>query len=165
MSEALRTIIASALDWQEAHVGFEHAVAGLPEDLRGRRPERYPHSPWELVEHVRLTQADLVAFMEDAGYTAPSWPEGYWPDGPAPPTRASWDEAVAAVRTDRERLRTLATRPSVDLGAKIPWGDGQTYGRTILVAVDHTAYHVGQLVAVRRLLAAWPPGEAQPKTR
>jgi hypothetical protein len=162
MSEALRTIIASALDWKEAHAGFDRAVAGLPEALRGRRPERYPHAPWELVEHVRLTQADLVAFLEDATYTAPNWPEGYWPDGPAPPTPESWDEAVAAVRSDRERLRTLALRPAIDLGAKIPWGDGQTYGRTILVAVDHTAYHVGQIVAVRRLLGAWPPGEAQP---
>jgi hypothetical protein len=155
MADAWRAIVADALDWEQAHVGFERAVADLPAELRGRRPPGYPHSPWELVEHIRLAQVDLFEFMEDAGYAAPPWPSGYWPASPAPSTATAWDVSIAAVRRDRERLRAIATRPSLDLTAAIPWGEGRTYLRTVLVATDHTAYHVGQLVAVRRLLGAW----------
>jgi hypothetical protein len=151
-----RDIVASSLDWQEAHATFEDAVAGLSAELRGRRPENYPHSAWELVEHIRFTQADLVAFMQNASYTAPKWPDDYWPSKPAPSTTSAWDKSIAAVQRDREELKTIATRSTIDLTTTIPWGDGQTYLRTILVAVDHTAYHVGQLIAVRRMLGAWP---------
>ena len=151
-----RAIVASGLDWQEAHATFEAAVAGLPAELRGRRPDRFPHSPWELVDHVRRTQADLVDFMTNAAYHAPAWPDDYWPAAPAPPTERAWDESIAAVRHDRARLQELATHAVPELTARIPWGEGQTYLRTILVALDHTSYHVGQLVAVRRLLGAWP---------
>lgn len=151
-----RTIVASSLDWHEAHATFDDAVAGLTTELRGCRPAHYPHSAWELVEHIRLTQADLVAFMQDASYAAPKWPHDYWPSKLAPPTARAWDESIAAVRRGREELQEITTRPTLDLTATIPWGEGQTYLRTILVAVDHTAYHVGQLIAVRRLLGAWP---------
>ena len=155
MEQYERSILAAALGWREARVGFETAVADLPPALRGRRPGGYPHSPWELLEHVRLAQADLVAFMEDPSYVAPPWPEGYWPPSPAPPSGDAWDASVAAVLADRERLQAIAQRPTLELGARIPWGDGQTYLRTLLVALDHASYHVGQLVAVRRLLGAW----------
>lgn len=155
-SESWRAIVALALEWKEAHAGFDAAVDGLPVDLRGRRPATLPHSPWDLVEHIRLAQADLADFMENPGYTAPHWPEDYWPTAPAPPSPAAWDASVDAVRRDRERLAALCMRPALDLTAKIPWGEGQTYLRTILVAVDHTAYHVGQLILVRQLLGAWP---------
>jgi len=151
-----RTIVASSLDWREAHATFDDAVTGMSAELRGRRPEHYPHSAWELVEHIRLAQADLIAFMQNASYTAPKWPDDYWPSEPAPPTATAWDESIAAVRRDRAELKAIATRPTLDLTATIPWGDGQTYLRTILVAVDHTAYHVGQLIAVRQMLGAWP---------
>jgi len=154
--EAWRAIVASSLDWQEAHASLEAAAAGLPAELRGRRPDGLPHSPWELVEHVRRTQADLLAFMANAAYTAPAWPDDYWPAGPLPPTADAWEESLAAIRRDREGLQALAGRADIDLTARIPWGEGQTYLRTILVAVDHAAYHVGQLVLVRRLLGAWP---------
>jgi len=153
-----RSILAAALGWHEARVSFETAVADLPPALRGRRPDGYPHSPWELLEHVRLAQADLVAFMEDPGYVAPPWPDGYWPPTPAPASSDAWDASVAAVLADRERLQAIAQRPTVELAARIPWGEGQTYLRTLLVALDHASYHVGQLVAVRRLLGAWPGG-------
>ena len=155
-TESWRAIVASSLGWHEAHAPFEAAVADLPAELRGRRPERFPHSPWELVDHIRRTQADLMDFLENPAYTAPSWPADYWPSEPAPPTTDAWDESLSAVRRDRERLQAFATHATVDLTARIPWGEGQTYLRTILVAVDHTAYHVGQLIAVRRLLGAWP---------
>jgi hypothetical protein len=150
-----RAIVASSVDWREAHATFDDAVAGLAAELRGRRPEHYPHSAWQLVEHIRLAQADLIAFMQNASYAAPKWPDDYWPSDPAPPTAAAWDESIAAVQRDREELKAIATRPALDLAAKIPSGDGQTYLRTILVAIDHTAYHVGQLIAVRLMLGAW----------
>lgn len=155
-TDSWRTIVASSLDWHQAHATFDDAVAGLAAELRGRRPEPYPHSAWELVEHIRFTQADLVSFMQNASYTAPKWPDGYWPSEPAPPTPKAWDESIAAVRRDCEKLQAITTRSTLDLTTTIPWGDGQTYLRTILVAVDHTAYHVGQLIAVRLMLGAWP---------
>jgi uncharacterized damage-inducible protein DinB len=154
--EGWRPVIAAALGWREAHVSFEDAVAGLPGDVRGVRPPGYPHSVWELVEHIRLAQADLVDFMEDDAYSAPAWPDDYWPHAPAPPSPAAWEAALESVRRDRERLAAVAARPTLELATAIPGGTGQTYLRTLLVAVDHAAYHVGQIVAVRRLLGAWP---------
>jgi hypothetical protein len=151
-----RAVVASSLDWHEAHATFDDAVAGLSAELRGRRPDHYPHSAWELVEHIRFTQTDLVAFMRDASYNAPVWPDQYWPSNPAPPSAKAWNQSIAAVRRDRAQLKAIAMRSTVDLTTKIPWGEGQTYLRTILVAVDHSAYHVGQLIAVRILLDAWP---------
>ena len=153
---AWRAIIASSLGWQEAHATFEAAVEGVPVHLRGRRPDAFPHSAWELVDHIRRTQADLVEFMTNADYVAPKWPDEYWPSDPAPRSEQEWDDCVVAVRRDRERLEALAMDESLDLTTRIPWGEGQTWLRTILVAVDHTAYHVGQVIAVRRLLGAWP---------
>ncbi|HET8655430.1 MAG TPA: DinB family protein, partial [Longimicrobiaceae bacterium] len=146
--EQWRRIVAGSLDWKEAHAGFDRAVDGLPPELRGRRPDGYPHSVWELVEHIRLAQVDLLDFMVDPSYTAPTWPDDYWPPTPAPPSEAAWEASLTAIRTARARLKQLAMRPGLDLTAKVPNGDGQTYLRTILVAVDHAAYHTGQIVDV-----------------
>ncbi len=151
-----RTIVASSLDWHEAHATFDDAVAGLKPELRGRRSEHFPHSAWELLEHIRRAQSDLLAFMRDAGYSAPKWPDDYWPSEPAPIDARAWDESITAVRRDRAEIKGIATDSTLDLADKIPWGDGQTYLRTILLAADHSAYHVGQLIAVRRMLDAWP---------
>ena len=151
-----RRIVASALDWEQAHVTLEGAVKGLAPPLRGRRPERFPHSAWELLEHIRLTQYDLLDFMRNPAYVESKWPEGYWPASPAPPSERAWSESIARIGDDRDALKQFATGADLDLTAKIPHGTGQTYLRTVLVAVDHTAYHVGQIVAVRRLLGAWP---------
>jgi uncharacterized damage-inducible protein DinB len=150
-----RAIVASSIDWEQAHTTFDHAIEGLPAALRGRRAKGFPHSTWELVEHIRLAQEDLLAFMTDDAYKAPKWPDDYWPRTPAPSSAAAWSRSLAAVRRALEALRRFTADADVDLTAKIPWGDGQTYLRTILVAVDHNAYHVGQIVAVRRLLGAW----------
>jgi hypothetical protein len=154
--QAVRAIIASSLDWQEAHATFDAAVANFPAHLRGTRPADFPHSGWELLEHIRIAQEDLADFMERADYHVIKWPDDYWPTSPEPPSGAAWEESIAAVLRDREHIKEIALRPSIDLAAKIPWGTGQTYLRTVLVAVDHTAYHVGQIIAVRRLLGAWP---------
>ena len=155
MSDAWRSIIATALDAREAHVPFDRAVADLASGLRGRRPAGLPHSAWELVEHLRIAQADLIAYLEDPAYAAPAWPDDYWPPTPEPPSDAAWDAAVEAVEVGRERLKALL-RELPDPTATIPWAGSHTYLRTLLVALDHEAYHVGQLVLVRRLLGAWP---------
>lgn len=155
MPNTWRTIVAAALDAREAHVSFDSAVAGLAPKLRGSRPAGLPYSAWELLEHIRIAQADLIAYMEDPTYTAPVWPDDYWPSAPEPPNDASWDEAVAVVQRGRARLRGLVTELP-DATATIPWGGKHTYLRSILVALDHEAYHLGQLVLVRRLVGAWP---------
>lgn len=152
----IRSIVARSLAWEEAHATFDSAVANLAVDLRGRRPGIFPHSVWELVEHIRIAQEDLADFMERADYHQYKWPDEYWPTNPAPASEQAWNDSIAAVLHDREKLKEIAMRPETDLTAKIPWGNGQTYLRTILVAVDHTAYHVGQILAVRKLLGAWP---------
>jgi DinB superfamily len=156
MAQRWRSIVASSLDWEQAHASFDAAIKGLPPSLRGRRPARYPHSAWELLEHIRLAQADLIAFMTDAKYTAPQWPDDYWPPSAAPSTPAAWSKSVKAIHADCRRLQRFTKRSSRDLTKRIPWGSGQTYLRTILVALDHTSYHVGQLITVRILLGAWP---------
>jgi len=152
----VREIVARSLSWEEAHATFDKAVANLAVDLRGKRPADFPHSCWELLEHIRIAQEDLADFMERADYHQYKWPDEYWPSNPAPPSEKAWDDSIAAVLRDREHLKEITMRESIDLTAKIPWGNGQTYLRTILVAVDHTAYHVGQILAVRKLLGAWP---------
>ena len=151
-----RHIVASALDWEQAHASLETAIADLPPGLRGRRPAEAPYSVWELLEHIRRAQLDLLEFVRDADYVHElEWPEDYWPDRPEPPSEQAWNECLAAIRRDREELQRWTVEAEVDLSDRIPHGTGQTYLRTVLVAVDHTAYHVGQIVLVRKLLGAW----------
>jgi hypothetical protein len=153
--DALRGHLLAVLSWEDAHAGFETAVAGLPAELRGRQPEGLPYSPWQLIEHMRIAQRDILDFCLDPRYRQPDWPGDYWPEGLAPPDSASWEASVEGFRSDREELKRLVQDPAIDLFAVIPHGDGQTYLREVLLAADHGAYHVGQLVAVRRLLGAW----------
>ena len=153
---ALRALLARALDWEDAHATFDAAVGGLAADLRGKVPEGLPHSPWQLLEHIRRTQWDILDFCVNAGYAEPKSMREYWPEGPEPPSGAAWDESVAAVRRDRETLKKLAADTSVDLYARVPLGnEKQTYLRELVLVIDHNAYHVGQLVLTRRLLGAW----------
>lgn len=152
---ALREHLRKLLAWADAHVDFDRAVAGLAPELRGVRPGGLPYSAWELLEHLRITQEDILDFSRNPQYRELSWPEDYWPATPAPPDDAAWDRSVAAYRADREALQAIAADPATDLFAPIPHGQGQSYLREILLAADHAAYHVGQLVLVRRLLGAW----------
>jgi len=156
MNFQLRDHVAKLLDWQEAHVGFDRAVADLAEPLRGRVPSGLPYSPWQLVEHLRITQHDILDFCRNPAYRELSWPDDYWPRSPAPPSGSAWDESVRRFREDRAALQRLARDPAIDLAAPIPHGTSQTYLRELLLAADHTAYHVGELIVVRRLLGAWP---------
>jgi uncharacterized damage-inducible protein DinB len=151
-----RHIVASALDWEQAHATFDSAVAEMAPKLRGTRPNQFPHSAWELVEHIRRTQHDLLEFCTNPDYEELKWPDDYWPPKPAPDNDAAWNESIAAYHRDAAALAAFTLDASRDLTAKIPHGTGQTYLRTVLVAVDHTSYHVGQIIAVRRLLGAWP---------
>jgi uncharacterized damage-inducible protein DinB len=155
LSNAWAEIVASSLTWEQAHLTLDNAVKGLPPSLRGARPPGYPHSVWELVEHIRLTQRDLLSFCADPNYHEPKWPDDYWPANPAPATDAAWDESLAAIRADAEALARFTREHSATLTGRIPHGTGQTYLRTVLVAMDHASYHTGQIVAVRRLLNAW----------
>lgn len=151
----LRKQIARALEWGEAHASFESAVEGLPPELRGRAPSGLPYSPWQLVEHIRITQADILEFSVASTYAEKAWPKDYWPASADPPSPKAWDDSIAAVKRDRAALAKLVTDTSIDLTARVPNGDGQTYLREVLLVMDHTAYHVGELIVVRRLLKAW----------
>ena len=153
--DILREQLTKLLDWQDAHVGFDAAVEGIPPTLQGVRPEGLPYSPWELLEHMRITQNDILNFCRDPSYKAPNWPDEYWPKTTSPPTPNDWQESINAFRADRKSLQSLAADPALDLYAKIPHGEGQTCLREVLLAADHSAYHLGELIAVRRLLGVW----------
>ena len=152
----LREQLVKLLSWEDAHVGFDAAIADIPTKLRGNVPAGLPYSPWQLLEHLRITQHDILDFCRNPGYTEMSWPNDYWPKGASPATTADWDKSVQQFRHDRSQLEALARDPAIDLEAKIPHGTGQTYLRELLLAADHAAYHIGELIVVRRLLGAWP---------
>ncbi|HEX7124054.1 MAG TPA: DinB family protein [Gemmatimonadaceae bacterium] len=154
-SAAVRELLGRSLAWEDAHAAFDKAVRDMPENLRGTRPEGWPHSAWELLEHLRLVQCDILDFCRNANYVEPHWPDDYWPKSPAPPARDAWDRSVDQFVRDRAALQALVADPATDLFAPIPHGSGQTILREIILVVDHTAYHVGQLIMVRRALGAW----------
>ena len=155
MDDPLRQFLARSLDWEEAHARFDSAIADLPAAARGQRPKGAPHSVWELVEHIRLAQRDILDFCRDEHYHEKQWPEDYWPKAPAPPTAKAWDESIRQYHADVEAFKRFVLDPAFDPFAKVPWGNGQTLIREVVLTADHTAYHVGQIVLVRRLLGAW----------
>ncbi len=152
---ALRQHIVELLKGGHAHAKFEDAVKGLPAKLRGTKPDNFPHSPWMLVEHIRIAQWDILEFSRNAKHKSPKWPEGYWPKTAEPPSANAWDKSVEQVHADLKAMEDLVNDPKTDLFAKIPGGDGQTILREALLIADHNAYHVAQLIDVRRLLGAW----------
>ena len=154
--KALRTQLVWLLRGRDAHVDFDAAVAGLPARLRGRKPGVAAHSPWQIIEHIRLAQWDILEFSRDPKHVSPAWPEGYWLAAGEPPAARSWQESLAAIRSDLRSMIRLVQNPRTDLFTPIPHGDGQTILREAMLIADHTAYHLGELVTVRRLLGAWP---------
>lgn len=151
----LREQLLALLTGGHAHADFEAAIKGLPGDLRGKTPKGAEHSPWQLLEHLRIAQWDILEFSRDAKHKSPKWPEEYWPAKPQPPDEKAWDKSVRAFRRDRKAMCKLVADPATDLYAPIPHGDGQTILREAMLAADHNAYHTGQLILVRRLLGAW----------
>jgi uncharacterized damage-inducible protein DinB len=154
--DPLRAHLLRLLDWQDAHASFDAAIDGIPAELHGIQPVDLPYSLWQLLEHLRLTQRDILEFCRNPEYVELQWPQDYWPATVAPPSDAAWEESIAGFRADRGALKQLAAGPEPDLFAAIPHGSGQTYLRELLVVADHNAYHLGQLVVIRRLLGAWP---------
>lgn len=152
---SLRDHLIYLLNGGGAHAGFDAAVKGLPAELRGQAPKGLPYSPWQLLEHLRLAQWDIVEFSRSGDHVSPEWPGGYWPLTPAPESEAAWGRSVAGFRQDLQAMQALVTDPATDLYARIPWGDGQTILREALLVADHNAYHLGELIVVRRLLGAW----------
>lgn len=152
VNEVLRDQLSRLLERSEAHTGFDAAVAKIAPGVCGIRPRGLPHSAWELLEHIRLAQRDILEFCQDAVYVDRAWPADYWPSTPEPPSPEAWDESVQAVQRDRESLQRLIADPGVDLFKTVPHGTTQTYLREVLLAADHNAFHVGQLMVVRRLL-------------
>jgi hypothetical protein len=155
-TEALREHLLYLLRGGGTHLDFDKAVAELPAGLRGAKPAGQPHSPWRLLEHMRIAQWDILRFCLDPHHVSPSFPEGYWPQDDAPPDAGDWDRSVEGFRSDLRTVQGLVADPSRDLLAPLPHGQGQTILREALLVADHNAYHLGQLVLVRRLLGAWP---------
>ena len=151
----LRQHLLYLLSGGGAHAKFDDVIKNLPLKLRGEKPANFPHSPWMLLEHMRLAQWDILEFSRQAKHVSPAWPDGYWPKTEAPPNADAWDKSVRDFRADLKAMQELVENPKTDLFARIPWGDGQTILREALLVADHNAYHLGQLVDVRRLLGAW----------
>jgi hypothetical protein len=152
---ALREHLVYLLRGGGAHLHFDKAVAGLPPALRGAKPPGQPHTPWRLLEHMRIAQWDILEFSRNPGHVSPAFPEGYWPKGDAPPDDAAWDKSVAAFRADLKAMQDLVADPKTNLFTPLAHGEGQTVLREALLVADHNAYHLGQLVLLRRLLGNW----------
>jgi hypothetical protein len=154
---SLRKSLNDLLRMKGAHVSFQEAVAGFPAELRGAKPAGAPHSAWELLEHIRIAQHDILDFSRNPAYREKKFPDDYWPATPEPPDEQAWNSSVEQVERDSHEMRTLVADTSLDLLAKIPHGAGQTLLREALVLADHNAYHLGQLVFLRKMLEAAPP--------
>ena len=152
---ALREHVLYLLAEGGAHLSFDDAIQGLPAEKRGEKPNGMDHSVWDLVEHIRTAQWDILEFSRDRKHQSPKWPEGYWPAKDKAPNTAQWNASVKKIRADLMGMQALVKNPKTDLFAKIPWGDGQTILREALLVADHNAYHVAQIVDVRKLLGAW----------
>jgi hypothetical protein len=152
---ALRDHLLYLLDGGGSHLNFNAAVIGLPPKLRGMCPAGLPYSPWRLIEHMRIAQWDILEFCRNPHHVSPDFPEGYWPKSDAPPTRNAWQRSLQAFRADLRAMKNLVANPKTDLFERIPQGQGQTILREALLVADHNAYHLGQLIAVRRLLKTW----------
>ena len=153
---ALREHLVFLLKGGGAHVHFSDAINGFPPAKRGTFMEGLPHTGWQLLEHVRIAQWDILEFSRDPKHVSPGFPEGYWPKTPVPPDEAAWDKSIASFQNDLQGMIKLVKNPKTDLYAKIPHGDGQTILREALLLADHNSYHLGQLVDLRRALGAWP---------
>lgn len=155
MHEPLRGHLRKLLSWGDAHADFDAVLKGLPPKLRGVRPAGLPYSLWELLEHLRLAQWDILEFCVNPDYHEAKWPDDYWPPTPEPPDAKAWAASLAALKADRRKLEALLADPALDLFATIPWGTGQTWLREFLLVADHNAFHLGQMLVLRRLLGAW----------
>jgi len=155
MKDPIREQLIESLRGGHAHVTLEAALKNLPKNLRGVKPAGASYSAWQLLEHLRIAQSDILEFSRDPEHVSPQWPDGYWPKSEKPPSDAAWTKSIAAIRKDAAAMEKLVRNPKTDLFGKIAHGTGQTILREALLIIDHNAYHIGQLVLVRRMLGAW----------
>jgi hypothetical protein len=153
--DILREQLMYLLGGGGAHVAVGKVINDFPEELRGRKTDGAPHTAWQLLEHMRIAQWDILEFCRDGNHQSPKWPEGYWPKTDTPANAAAWTDSVKSFTKDLDAMRRLVENRSTDLYAKIPHGDGQTILREAFLVADHNAYHLGQLVLIRRMLGAW----------
>ncbi len=154
-SDALRQHLLDLLRGRNAHADFDTVMADFPSRLRGVKPAGASYTGWQLLEHMRIAQWDILEFSRDAKHKSPAWPEGYWPKTGAPPAAASWNNSLRSFRADLKAMAKLVADKKTDLFAPIPHGSGQTILREALLVADHNSYHLGQIVVLRRLLGAW----------
>ena len=157
--QAVRDHVLKLLKGRQGHVDFETVLADLPQEFQGKKPKGAPHTPWQLLEHMRIAQWDILEFSRDPKHESPKFPEGYWPESEAPPDDNAWQKSVTSLGADLQAMADLVADPSTDLYARIPHGSGQTILREALLVADHNAYHLGQLVLLRRLLNIWTEGK------
>ena len=138
-----------------SYAKFEDVIKNLPPELRGRKPENFPHSPWMILEHMRIAQWDILEFSRNKKHVSPKWPDEYWPKAEAPANATAWNKSIQQFRADQQGMIDLVENPKTDLFAKIAWGDGQTILREALLVADHNAYHLAQIVDLRRMLGVW----------
>ncbi|MGF1582630.1 MAG: DinB family protein [Gemmataceae bacterium] len=153
--QALREHVLYLLEGGGAHLDFEEAVGDLSEEFRGAKVDGSPHTPWRLLEHLRICQWDILEFSRNPNHVSPDFPDGYWPSSDAPPDAKAWEKSIRVFQNDLQDMMDLVANPSTDLFAPIPHGEGQTILREALLVADHNAYHLGQLVLLRRCLGAW----------
>jgi hypothetical protein len=149
--------ILAFLKGGNAHATLDEAVKDFPVDKRGKKPNGLPYSAWQLLEHIRIAQHDILRFSKnyDGKYQSPKWPEGYWPESPEPPSEKAWTDSIHQIKADLKEFEDLLKDPKSNLTETFPWGDGQNLLREALLIADHSAYHLGEIVAVRRMLSAW----------
>ena len=157
-TDSLREHLANLLRMEGAHIAFREALEGFPARLRGAKPHGAPHSAWQLLEHMRLAQEDILDFSRNPDYREKKWPHDYWPEQDAPPDNAAWDKGVREFERDLEEMHALIGDAKHDLFAALPHGKGQTLLREALLVADHNAYHLGQLVFLRKMLESEPRG-------
>ena len=150
----LRKHLVNLLHMEGAHIDFDAVVRNFPRKLRGVRPAGAPHTAWQLLEHMRIAQWDILEFSRDAKHVSPKFPEGYWPATDAPPSDAAWKKSIERFRHDLSAMVKLVSNTKSDLYARIPHGDGQTLLREALLTADHNSYHLGQIMLVRKMLEA-----------
>lgn len=155
MENLLRNQMVDYLEGKHAHVTFEESVEGLQLEEVGQPVPKLPHTIWELVEHIRIAQRDIIEFSNSPAYEAPDWPDDYWPPNAAPQNKRAWDESIDTVQRDQQQMGDLLLADDTDLLQPIPHGSGQTLFREAMLIIDHNAYHIGQIIQVRRLLGCW----------
>ena len=155
MNDPVREQVIKLLQGGQAHVTLDDVIKDFPARLRGIKPDGAPHTPWQLLEHMRIAQWDILEFSRNAKHVSPAWPQGYWPKTEKPANDAVWKKSIASIKKDLLSIQKLVENPKTDLYAKIPHGTGQNILREALLVADHNAYHIGQLLLLRRLLGAW----------